>query len=82
MNEFCLNFQEKNLINMEQLFNIDLAIFNKKAIVKKSPFALTIIKEGMFSVSVDNLPLVEYFILIDNQDKKQQIKTKSIQNRF
>lgn len=61
---------------MEQIFDINLDILHKKASVKKSPFSLTIIREGMFTVSVDNLPLVEYFILIDNQDKKQQIKTK------
>ncbi len=61
---------------MEQVFDIDLAILGKKAHVRKSPYYLTIIREGLFSVSVNQMPLIEYFILVDHQDKKEQIKTK------
>ena len=56
---------------MEQVFDINLAILNKKAHVRKSAFYLTILKEGMFSVSVSRLPLIEYFVLIDHEDKKR-----------
>jgi hypothetical protein len=75
-NEIYINFQSKKIKNMEQLFDINLSLLNKKGHVKKSPFPLTIIREGMFTVSVDQLPLTEYFILIDHKDKKEQIKTK------
>jgi len=61
---------------MEQHFELELALLNKKAEVTKSAFALTIIRENMFSVSVDRLPLVEYFVLINSQDKKDRIITK------
>ena len=61
---------------MEQLFDIDLAILHKKAQVKKSPYSLTIIREGMFTVSVDHLPLTEYFIFIGHEDKREQVKIK------
>jgi hypothetical protein len=61
---------------MDQIFDINLAILNKKAQVKKSTYSLTIIRENMFSVSVDHLPLVEYFIFVGHEDKKEQIKIK------
>ena len=61
---------------MEQAFNIHLTLLNKTALVKKAPYFLTIIREGFFSVSVDRLPLIEYFVLIDHDDRKQQIKSK------
>lgn len=61
---------------MKDSFDIDLALLNKRANVEKSPFYLTIIREGFFSVTVDSLPLTEYYILIDHQEKSQQIKAK------
>jgi hypothetical protein len=61
---------------MELSFEIDLAILNKKAQVRKSAYYLTIIREGLFSVSVDQLPLTQYFVFVDHAEKKEQIKIK------
>jgi hypothetical protein len=61
---------------MEQHFELELTLLNKKAQVMKSSFALTIIRESMFSVSVDRLPLIEYFVLIDSPNKNERIITK------
>jgi len=61
---------------MEDVFDILLPLINKKALVKKSPFSLTIIRENQSSVSVDRLPLIEYFVLIDHPQKAEQIKAK------
>ena len=60
----------------EELFQIHLPIINRNGQVKKSQFELTILREGSYSVSVDNLPLVEYFILFDHSLKDEQIKAK------
>jgi hypothetical protein len=61
---------------MEHVFDINLPLINKKALVKRAPFYLTSIRENLSSVSVDRLPLVEYFVFIDNPKKAEQIKAK------
>jgi hypothetical protein len=61
---------------MEDVFEINLPLVGKKALVKKAPFFLTTIREKLASVSVDRLPLIEYFVFIDNPKKAEQIKAK------
>jgi len=60
----------------EEQFQIHLPIINRNGQVKKSQFELTILREGSYSVSIDNLPLVEYYILFDHSSKEEQIKAK------
>ena len=38
--------------------------------------ALVILREGLYSVSVDKLPLVEYFVFFDSLVKTEQLKLK------
>jgi hypothetical protein len=61
---------------MDEVYQLDLALLNKKGQVKKAPYYLTVIRKGIFSVSVDQVPLTEYYVLFDHQDKSQQIKIK------
>ena len=61
---------------MEANFDIELAILGKKAKVFKSPYFLTVIRERLFSVSVDTIPLTEYFIVTSDEDKNEQVKIK------
>jgi hypothetical protein len=61
---------------MEEVFEINLPLLNKKALVRKSPYYLTIIRESLSNVSVDRLPLMEYFVFIDHPHKADQIKAK------
>jgi hypothetical protein len=61
---------------MEEIFEIYLPIINRKASVKKAPFYLTIVRDNMSSVTVDRLPLVEYFVFFDHTKKAEQIKAK------
>jgi hypothetical protein len=61
---------------MEEVFEVLLPLMNKKALVRKSTYSLTIIREGSSSVTVDRLPLTEYFAFIDNPNKADQIKAK------
>ncbi|HTQ27509.1 MAG TPA: hypothetical protein VMI35_05240 [Puia sp.] len=61
---------------MEEVFEINLPLLNKKALVRKGPYYLTIIRESMSNVSVDRLPLTEYFVFIDHPNKPDQIKAK------
>src|SRR5215467_305069 len=61
---------------MDQVFQIDVSSLHKHGQVRKSPFDLTILREGLFSVSVDRLPLIEYFVFFDDMVKSDQIKLK------
>ena len=61
---------------MEEKFEMDLALINKKGLVKKSPFYLTVIREVLFTVSVEQVPLTEYYVLIAADDYKDQLKIK------
>lgn len=44
--------------------------------MRKSPFSLVILREGLYSVSVDKLPLIEYYVFFDSPLKSDQIKLK------
>lgn|SRR5574338_518494 len=61
---------------MEQGFQIYSALVNRSGQVKKSTFNLTILRESLFSVSVEKLLLTEYFVVFDHPLKSQQIKAK------
>lgn len=61
---------------MEQSFQIYSALINRAGQVKKSTYNLTILRESLFSVSVDKLPLIEYFVFFDHPSKSEQIKAK------
>ena len=61
---------------MQQEFQLYFPLLNRTAQVKKSPYSLVILREGLYSVSVDKLPLVEYFVFFDSPLKSEQMKLK------
>lgn len=61
---------------MEQKFQIHLPLINRNFQVRKSSFDLIILREALFSVTIDNLPLIEYFVFFDHSLKNEQIKAK------
>jgi hypothetical protein len=61
---------------MDEIFQIDVSALHKSGQVKKAPYNLTILREGQFSVSVERLPLTEYFVFFDDPIKAEQIKVK------
>lgn len=61
---------------MEKEFEIHIPLVNKKFHVRKSSFDLIILREGLFSVTIDNLRLIEYYVFFDHSLKTEQIKAK------
>jgi hypothetical protein len=61
---------------MQQEFQLHFPLVNKVAKIRKSPYSLVILREGLYSVSVDKLPLVEYFVFFDSPVKGEQMKFK------
>jgi|SRR5664279_6094395 hypothetical protein len=61
---------------MQQEFQLQFPIVNRIAKIRKSPYSLVILREGLYSVSVDRLPLVEYYIFFDSPAKGDQMKLK------
>ena len=61
---------------MQQEFQLYFPLVNRTATVRKSPYSLVILREGLYSVSVDRLPLVEYYVYFDSPQKGDQIKLK------
>ena len=61
---------------MQQEFQLHFPIVNRVAKVRKSPYSLVILREGLYTVSVDKLPLVEYYIFFDSPVKGEQLKLK------
>lgn len=61
---------------MEDNFQISIAGLNSTAQVKKTPYYLSMLREGKFSVSVERLPLIEYYAFFDSRIKAEQIKVK------
>ncbi len=49
---------------------------NRDATVRKSSFSHVVLREGKYSVSVDRVPLVEYFVFFDSPVKSDQVKLK------
>jgi hypothetical protein len=61
---------------MQQEFQLHFPLLNRVAKIRKSPYSLVILREGLYSVSVDRLPLVEYFVFFDSPVKAEQLKLK------
>ena len=61
---------------MQQEFQLHFPLLNRVAKVRKSPYSLVILREGLYSVSVDKLPLVEYYVFFDSPVKGEQMKLK------
>jgi hypothetical protein len=61
---------------MQQEFQLHFPIVNKVAKIRKSPYSLVILREGLYSVSVDKLPLIEYYVFFDSPSKGEQVKLK------
>jgi hypothetical protein len=61
---------------MQQEFQLHFPLVNRVAQIRKSPYSLVILREGLYSVSVDKLPLVEYFVFFDSPEKGEQLKFK------
>jgi hypothetical protein len=61
---------------MQQEFQLHFPLVNRTAKIRKSPYSLVILREGLYTVSVDKLPLVEYFVFFDSPVKSEQMKLK------
>ena len=61
---------------MQIEFPLYFPLVNRTATIRKSPYSLVILREGLYSVSVDKLPLVEYFVFFDSPLKSEQMKLK------
>jgi|SRR5580765_5601702 len=61
---------------MQQEFQLHFPLLNRVGKVRKSPYSLVILREGLYSVSVDKLPLVEYYVFFDSPLKSEQLKLK------
>jgi len=61
---------------MAEIFQMHFALLNRVGEVRKSPYSLVILREGLYSVSVDKVPLTEYYIYFDGPFKTDQIKLK------
>jgi hypothetical protein len=61
---------------MGEQVQFNVSALNRSGSVRKSDYTLTVLKEGTYSVTVDTVPLVEYFVFFDNAVKSEQIKLK------
>ena len=61
---------------MQQEFQLHFPLLNRVAKIRKSAYSLVILREGLYSVSVDKLPLVEYYVFFDSPVKGEQLKLK------
>jgi hypothetical protein len=61
---------------MKQEFTLHFPLINRDAKVKASSYSLVILREDSYSVSVDKLPLVEYYVFFDSPAKGDQMKFK------
>lgn len=61
---------------MDDNFEISIPLLPRVGQVKKTGFSLILLRKGKFSVSVDRLPLIEYFIFFDHPVRSEQIKVK------
>lgn len=61
---------------MQQEFQLHFPLVNRVAQIRKSPHSLVILREGLYFVTVDKLPLVEYYVFFDSPVKGEQMKFK------
>ena len=52
------------------------SLLNRIGEIRKSPYSLVILREGLYSVSVDKLPLIEYYVYFDSPMRADQLKLK------
>jgi hypothetical protein len=61
---------------MSATFQLYFPLLNRTGEVIKSPYSLIILREGLYSVSVDKLPLTEYYVYFDSPAQADRIKLK------
>jgi hypothetical protein len=61
---------------MTETFQMHFALLNREGEVRKSPYSLVILREGLYSVSVDKVPLIEYYVYFDSPNRPDQLKLK------
>jgi hypothetical protein len=61
---------------MAETFQMHFALLNGVGEVRKSPYSLVILRERLYSVSVERVPLIEYYVYFDGPFKADQIKLK------
>jgi len=66
---------------MAELAHFDLSALRRNGSVRKSDYDLTVLREGPYSVMVDRVPLIEYFVFFDHPVKSEQIKVKVYKTR-
>lgn len=59
-----------------QQFNINLPSLNKSARVYTAPFRLTVLKGELGDITVDSIPLKEYYVLADGYYTLEPTKHK------
>jgi len=71
-----LQLNQPEFLVMQIEFPLYFPLVNRTATIRKSPYSLVILREGLYSVSVDKLPLVEYFVFFNSPLKSEQMKLK------
>lgn len=61
---------------MQEVFQMHFSLLNRMGEVRKSPYSLVILREGQYSVSVDKVPLIEYYVYFDSLLRADQLKLK------
>ena len=61
---------------MSETLHIYFPLLNREATIRKSSYSHVVLREGQYSVSVDRIPLTEYFVFFDSPVKSDQIKLK------
>jgi hypothetical protein len=59
-----------------ELAQFNLSALRRNGSVKKSDYDLTVLRERLYSVLVERIPLIEYFVFFDHPVKSEQIKVK------
>ena len=61
---------------MAELAQFSLSALRRNGLVRKSDYDLSVLRETLYSVLVERIPLIEYFVLFDHPVKSEQIKVK------
>lgn len=59
-----------------ELAQFNLSALRRNGSVRKSDYDLTVLRERLYSVLVERIPLIEYFVFFDHPVKSEQIKVK------
>jgi hypothetical protein len=63
-------------MDMQEIYQMRFSWLNRVGEVRKSPYSLVILREGEYTVSVDKLPLIEYYVYFDSPLRADQLKLK------